>query len=302
MASDIPMDPFDCAFEAARQGDAYLAVEKAGVVIRKLKRQKKSNEAFLGALRLADFLLDKEQWQAASQAAARAPEALAPGDALTEDQNGAVLKFLERDRPECGSASLWGLCNDVIARTGDPQCWIRGREAEMADKSESWTVAQRTYVHLVHEKIEKEMPVDEDIEKLADLLWRWIATIEDEEQRVFTSQFILARVVLAILAKRGEQRVAVVNAAKQMFVVGKRDCNEPLMLFLKVVLVAIENGDQNEFKQACECFVKLTAKDSELCKWIARVQERNFGSGGAGGIGQIVRNMLSMFTGSPAPA
>lgn len=297
MPSDKQMDPFECAISAARQGDAYLAVEKCGMVIRKLKRQKRGNDAFLGTLRLANVLLDDQQWKVAPAAAERAFEAIESDSPLTDEQIDAIYKFVDRTSPNCACESLWSFFNIAIERIGDATFRLRERQVEIASKSDNWVPAQVFYILLLTEKCSKGVNVDADVLGLADVLWRWIDTIEDGQQREFTSQFIISRPVLALLSCKGEYADACISVARKVFEASRRNCEQPLMLFVKIVVAAVERNDHVAFKEACECFAKLTEKDNEISKWVARVDKRRFRQNQAG-MGEVIRNVLGSVMGN----
>jgi hypothetical protein len=182
----------------------------------------------------------------------------------------------------CFSPDLFSFLVTAARLVGDPDHELRSTHARLADASNSYHWAQLAYMQLIFAKVQTDANISEELTRLSDLLWRWLATIPDEMAAIFTSQFIAVRPIVILLAKKDEfrrQRERAALAFYREVVKNAQIQGLPLLLFAKLVIKAVIREDAQAFAEVVKAYKPLVDKDPEVRKCVVRIDGIYFRKG-----------------------
>jgi hypothetical protein len=273
----------EAVFELARSGDGYGAIERSSSVVRKFKRTAQIRPAFLFLLRLSNVLIDTDQLKPSGVAAHRAITLFSDSpEGLPNELKPLVREYVARLTPGCFSPDLFSFLAIAARLVGDPDHQLRSTHARLADEADSYHFAQLAYMQLIFAKIKTEANISDELKRLNNLLWRWIATIPDAMAATFTSQFIAVRPIVILLAKRDDFRRQRERAALAFYREVTRNTRIqglPLLLFAKLIIKAVVRDDAEAFREVVTAYKPLVAKDAEVRKCVVRIEATYFRKG-----------------------
>lgn len=293
----------------AQEGDGYLAVERSSFVIRKLKRQKKINEAFAFLFQLSNTLLDLEKAVPSAVSAQRGIELLAQiGDTNISDEIiQIILSYIDKLKINHACPELFNFFDDTIKLLGDEDLSIINKEALLADQSNNFNTAQIVYIRIIKAILEKDEDVSQIVQKLDKLLWRWIYSIENGKKRIYTGQFILSRCSLAISAQGIKGLTLALNYVDSL----KKNhsdqdiiISQPLLTFTRYFLKALNLNSPQSVSYLINSYKKIIEVDREINKWVSKNKEVHFQSGlnmntlrqNLSGIGELFQSLFGNAT------
>lgn len=268
----------------AQKGDGYLAVERSSFVVRKLKRQKKINEASSFLFQLANTLLDLQKVVPSTVAAQRGIEVLNSIDnsTISDEIKQIILKYIDRLQTDHSCPDLFTFFDNAINLLGDDDLIIIRKEAFIADQSNNFNMAQTIYIRMIKKVLQKDEDTTELISALDNILWRWIISIKDGKKRLYTGQFILTRCALAISAQNEkglELALHYVDSLKEKHPDQNFVLSQPLLTFAHYFLKALSLNSPQSVYYLMNSYKKIIEVDRELNKWVIKNKEVHFNSG-----------------------
>ncbi|OHT05911.1 hypothetical protein TRFO_26188 [Tritrichomonas foetus] len=311
-------------FEIAQSGDGYLAVEKSLFVVRKLKRQKKTNDAAIFLIKLACILLDNGQNIPSAISANRAVELILQSKSefeSTEDIKNLLFSYIEKITPSHASIHLFSFFDNAIELFGQDDPSIIRKKASIADKSDNYYDAQQTYIEIIAQEIEKDGDPTETLNLLYKILFRWTESIQDEKSRLFTAQFIICRCVISISSQNEKCLSTAINFFNRITSEHSNnpEISQPLFTFTKYFLKGLQQNSPSSINFLTQQYYPLLAVSRNLQKIISTNKEvyfhtgnslsnflnsftqmsdngnqngSNNNGGGLGGIGQLIRSLF----------
>ena len=283
----------DSVLEMAQNGDEYSAVERSSIVVRKLKQQKKYNEASLFLMDLALTLQNGKKHVPAAVTAQKAIDFLGEIDHFRapDDFQKKVFLFIENLTPESTCFDLCKFMFHCHLLYGKENRTILSKLAFIADKAEFYNEAQAAYILLLFEQLDKKESTDKTAQLLIDLLWRWTYSIQDETSRIFTGQYIFARALLGLSGRSKDSLNLAVNILQKINEsTDKELLSQPLFVFVKYFFKALLQNSPASAKLLSSKFEKLLKLDGEFSKLITKNRQVHFNE--VNPISQLMSNSL----------
>lgn len=273
----------------AEEGNGYLASERSMFLVRKMKKQQKYIEAAAFLLNLARILLNKDK-VSSCVSAYRSLEILkeyksqhseAPFE-VPQEIRQMLYDYIKRFQPNHDCPDLYFFFYEAIQLLGDEDLTIINKEAEIADKSNNFVTAQLIYIRIIRRLIQKNEDASQILDKLESVSWRWIESISDRECRIYTSQFILSRCVLAISASQ-QKGLELATIFLQNIIEHHQngpEITQPLFTFTKYFLKAIQQNSPQSVSFLVNNYQPIINADSEIKKWIQENKKVHFPTNG----------------------
>jgi hypothetical protein len=158
------------------------------------------------------------------------------------------------------------------------------------------------YLKLIFSKLPGSIDASDDLQRLAGVLWRWIASIPDTRIAIFTSQFITVRPIVALLGSPSGTRGPKDRAAQKLLDLVEQNAQVrglPLVFFARLIVRAVKRGDGKAFAEVVKAFGPLLEKDAEMLRWIRRIESMYFkagqpagGDGGLANLGAMINEVI----------
>jgi hypothetical protein len=301
---------FDAVFDLARSGQGYPAIERSSLVLRKLKRANQQQDAFINMMTLANILLDSGQPLQSGTAANRAVRIFPKDHKLDDAMKSTISSFALRVPHEASSPDLNSFFQYAVTLMNDSDFQLRTKHAQITDAANSYTPAQFAYIKLIAGKLEKEQPVEPDLDHLYSLLHRWVDSIPDPRIKIFTSQFIFIRPLFMILSAGSPETVATFGAAAQYFYTKISQDPKlrglPLTLFGKLMVRSVIQANSQAFTEVTQLYNPLLAKSVECGHWTKTLwttyfsTDPNQGQFSLANLGTLVNQVLGNLTANTA--
>jgi len=269
----------ESVFELASYGDGYEAVEKSSFIVRKLKKEGKIDESMIFLMQLALYLGKANNWKAASVAANRSIKLFPPASTTIKvGLKKMLFDFAESAPADAGCSDFYDFIESVIYILEDKEGKLSNARIQMAISNSDYCRIQFFYLQILKDQRMRQIFDPQSvILKLAVYSWRWVESIEAIEQREFTAQFILSRVLLALLSISengiGYSRSLLSELRNQIpSSIDPKVLDSPLIHFTSFFIDSIERKNSEQIAQLLNKYQKIIEVDSEISKWITQAK------------------------------
>lgn len=270
-----PCIKMDRVYKLADEGNGYLAIGRANVIVRKLLKDKKTDDAMIFLMNLSFKLISSGEYRSAGLAAYRALS-LFPLNSRTIRSYLKILffQFVEKHMTkEVACPEVFKYCNKLCMIFMESSEMILNKEIEVAIGAEMYGYAQSFLIRMlfIHKADSTENEtVKKTLVKLKMLLINWFE-IYEIENKYDTGMFILARCLLMIAGIRLHGLDFANYLLKLLEMDGKEELDKmlktPLVNFAKLYLKALDLRSEPTLKYLLKKYKPLLDYDQEIYKW-----------------------------------
>ena len=190
-------------FELARNGDSYVAIERASLVVRNYRKHHKLDEGILFYMKLAQVFLERKEFASSCNCALKAIKLFPSQETkIKKSLKDSFTTFILNSVPEMGCSDLFEYINLVIQILGDPDDTLQLKELEISRKANFYYNSQIYLFKLIKNELNQNSVDNQKINnyllQLGEVLSEWVLSIPND-QRIYNSQFIFARSILSLL-------------------------------------------------------------------------------------------------------
>lgn len=271
----------DGVFKIADGGDGYLAICRASVIVRKLLKDKKTDDAMIFLMNLSFRLSANGQYRSAAIAAYRALR-IFPLNSLTIRSYLKMLffQFVEKHlTKEVACPEAFKYCNKLCIIFGESAEMILNKEIDAALGAGMFSYAQSFFIRMlfIHKADSTENEtVKKTLIRLKLMLVNWFDNYMIEE-KYDTGMFILARCLLMIAGIRLHGLDFAGYLLKLLEIDGKEDIDRmlktPLVNFAKLYLKGLEMRSEPTLTYLLKKYQKLLDYDMEIYRWCEKAKK-----------------------------
>ena len=281
--NDILKKKQDKIIELIQSGESYQALEQAQIVVRKMKKINRLQEALIFLMRMAMVFMTRLEWHSAVVCANRSISQF-PSNSTTimKVLQDLYFQFAHSVTDDSVCPELFDFFDKLSKYFPQHIEDFLTIQAKLADKANYYYHAQTFYTSLISRCLkadtqESKEKTDRIIETLGPLLWRWVLYEKDEKQRKITSQFIFCRCIMDILKMKGtfdiaENFIEIIKTTVPNGLNGNDYFNMPLFHFTEFYMKAIELKSAKTADFLVRKYNRLLNADSELLDSISKVK------------------------------